>query len=230
VQREKLDSRRKEATNVCAISRARGGVFAYLYHRKRKPQVRSYFAADPGEPPSQFPAEFSLHTRPRFRSSWERRFPYFFFVSDIAGASAAATFLISVARQSAHASHRLRKRLELPLPEEIPDNAPYLEGMARTIRVNAYERSRRGRAACLRHWGHHCCVCGFDFAKQYGANLRGFIHVHHTVPLSTIGQSYQLDPIADFRPVCPNCHAAIHTREPPFTIDEMKAMLEPHGS
>jgi HNH endonuclease len=229
VQREIPDSCCKEATNVCAFSRAQEGGFAYLYHRKKGPQVRIYFAANPDEPPSQFPTEFSLNTRPRFRSSWEKRFPYFFFVSDIAGASAAATFLIGVAHQAAYTSHRSHKRLELLLAEEIPDKAQYWEGVARTVRVNAYERSRTARAACLRHWGYHCCVCGFDFAKKYGASLQGFIHVHHLVPLATIGQSYQLDPIKDMRPVCPNCHAAIHTREPPFTIDEMKAMLEPHG-
>ena len=37
---------------------------------------------------------------------------------------------------------------------------------------------------------------------------------------------YRLDPIRDLRPVCPNCHAVIHRREPPFSIEEIKHMLE----
>jgi 5-methylcytosine-specific restriction enzyme A len=27
------------------------------------------------------------------------------------------------------------------------------------------------------------------------------------------------------RPVCPNCHAVLHLRTPPFSIDEARAML-----
>jgi len=30
--------------------------------------------------------------------------------------------------------------------------------------------------------------------------------------------------------VCPNCHAAIHRREPPFSIEEIKNMLQNHGA
>lgn len=31
--------------------------------------------------------------------------------------------------------------------------------------------------------------------------------------------------IQDLRPVCPTCHAVIHTRTPPLTIEEIQAMI-----
>lgn len=34
-----------------------------------------------------------------------------------------------------------------------------------------------------------------------------------------------IDPIEDLRLVCPNCHAMLHKKEPPFTIEELKGML-----
>ncbi len=44
-------------------------------------------------------------------------------------------------------------------------------------------------------------------------------------PISQIGEDYEVDPIEDLRPVCPNCHAVIHFRDPPFTIEGAKEML-----
>ena len=37
-----------------------------------------------------------------------------------------------------------------------------------------------------------------------------FIHVHHTLELSRVPPAYQVDPVNDLRPVCPDCHAMIH--------------------
>jgi len=54
---------------------------------------------------------------------------------------------------------------------------------------------------------------------------KGFIHVHHLKQISEIGEAYQVDPIQDLQPVCPNCHAIIHKRKPPYTIEEMKTLL-----
>ncbi len=53
----------------------------------------------------------------------------------------------------------------------------------------------------------------------------GFIHVHHKVELSSIGREYVVDPIEDLVPVCPNCHAMLHTRKPALTIDGLRAIL-----
>jgi predicted HNH restriction endonuclease len=53
--------------------------------------------------------------------------------------------------------------------------------------------------------------------------------VHHLVPLSEIGEEYIVDPIKDLRPVCPNCHAALHLGGTCRTIEELQALVERHG-
>jgi len=58
--------------------------------------------------------------------------------------------------------------------------------------------------------GTACAVCGIDFEKVYGELGKGFIHVHHTVPIHTIGEEYTINPEKDLIPVCPNCHAMLH--------------------
>lgn len=111
-----------------------------------------------------------------------------------------------------------------PLPEEIAAPAEIIEGAARSVLVNAYERSPEARAKCIAHHGTSCAVCGFDFGQEFGATANGFIHVHHLVPLSKIKQSYAVDPVNDLCPVCPNCHAMIHLGGACRSIEEVKAL------
>ncbi|MEG4409005.1 HNH endonuclease [Microcoleus sp. MON2_D5] len=68
-------------------------------------------------------------------------------------------------------------------------------------------------------------MCHFNFEKLFGEIGKGFIHVHHIIPLSEINQEYEVNPIQDLRPLCPNCHAMIHRKYPPFTIEEIKDLL-----
>ena len=65
-----------------------------------------------------------------------------------------------------------------------------------------------------------------DFENTYGAIGAGFIHVHHIKQISEIGEQYEVDPLQDLVPVCPNCHAMLHKRKPPFSVDELRAMLK----
>src|SRR5690606_11761611 len=102
----------------------------------------------------------------------------------------------------------------------------YREGSVRQVLVNAYERDRAARQACIRHYGLACTVCGLMFEERYGPLGAGFIHVHHVVPLSQLGSGYELDPIRDLRPVCPNCHAMLHRQRPPLSIEELRGILE----
>lgn len=110
-------------------------------------------------------------------------------------------------------------------PEEISTPTLYYEGASRQISVNAYERNPRARKACIEHFGVSCCVCGFNFEATYGDIGRNFIHVHHLVPISGIGESYSVDPISDLRPVCPNCHAMLHHSSSEISIDTLQKRL-----
>jgi predicted HNH restriction endonuclease len=70
-----------------------------------------------------------------------------------------------------------------------------------------------------------CKVCGFDFESVYGSLGQGFVHVHHLSPVSEAGQEYQIDPVRHLITVCPNCHAMLHKRTPPYTVAELQAIM-----
>jgi 5-methylcytosine-specific restriction enzyme A len=117
---------------------------------------------------------------------------------------------------------------EVHIPEEIDENVDknLFEGAKTQIFVNSYERNRTAREQCINHYGAKCVVCGFNFEEVYGEVGRNVIHVHHLKPLHEIGETYKVDPIEDLRPVCPNCHVIIHRRNLPYSIDEVKVMIE----
>ena len=104
-------------------------------------------------------------------------------------------------------------------PDEV---AIFVEGATRQVFVNVYERNPQAREACLAHHGMDCSVCSFNFGLEFGAIGNGFMHVHHLNPISAIGTSHEVDPVADLCPVCPNCHAMLHRSDPPFSIEEIR--------
>lgn len=112
------------------------------------------------------------------------------------------------------------------VPEELPPRMRLKEGAVQRIEVNAYERNPAARRECLAHHGYACAVCTFDFAKRYGEIGEGYAHVHHLRPVSEIGEEYEIDPIHDLRPVCPNCHAMLHRARPPLSIEELRERLQ----
>jgi len=110
-------------------------------------------------------------------------------------------------------------------PDEEESQNTLTEGAVHKVTVNAYERNPEARSKCLEHYGFNCSVCGFNFERAFGEIGQGFIHVHHLKPLSTMKKRYRVDPIKDLRPVCPNCHAMLHKKTPPFSIDDLSAII-----
>ncbi len=105
-------------------------------------------------------------------------------------------------------------------------NEALFEGALTKISVNRYERNPKARRLCVEHYGSSCIVCGLSFEKHYGNIGRDYIHVHHLIPISEITEVYEVDPIIDLRPICPNCHAMIHRRYPPLSIEELQDMIK----
>lgn len=125
-------------------------------------------------------------------------------------------------------TYQLLSAWRISLPEELPQDGAqvtHIEGAAVTVTVNRYERDRAARTKCIAHYGCVCHVCGLKLADVYGSAAEGFIHVHHVTPIASIKSEYQLDPILDLRPLCPNCHAVAHLRHEPYSIEELQAML-----
>lgn len=111
--------------------------------------------------------------------------------------------------------------------DEIENPDDIYEGAKKTIVVNSYERNREARNTCIAAHGCKCSVCNMDFEKMYGELGHGFIHVHHIVPISSIGEEYKIDPVNDLVPVCPNCHAMLHKGKDGevLKIDELKEII-----
>lgn len=101
----------------------------------------------------------------------------------------------------------------------------YIEGRLVKVRVNRYERNPKARHDCLAHYGYRCVVCGLSLQELYGEVAKDIIHVHHLKPISEMETQYQVNPIEDLRPVCPNCHAVIHSQNPPYSIEAVQKML-----
>ncbi|MEZ4629241.1 MAG: HNH endonuclease [Deinococcales bacterium] len=136
-------------------------------------------------------------------------------------------FVWQLRPELAQALHNLKLTGEQPYAEELSlkSDLALPEGAKKTLIVNSYERNPKARSICIDHWGCKCSACNFDFASVYGAIGTDFIHVHHLVPLAEIGRSYQVSPIHDLRPVCPNCHAMLHTSNPPLSIEQLREII-----
>jgi 5-methylcytosine-specific restriction protein A len=114
----------------------------------------------------------------------------------------------------------------LPVEPVEPPAIGEVEGAVVEVVSKRYERSRINRAACIEIQGTCCVVCGMDFGATYGAIGEGFIHVHHVVSVATVGPGTVIDPGRDLVPVCPNCHAMLHTSRPPLLPHVLRALFD----
>lgn len=104
-------------------------------------------------------------------------------------------------------------------------NETFCEGKSKDVMQTRYERNPEARKRCLLHYGYSCKVCSFNFEDHFGEVGKGYIHVHHINQISEIRKEYNINPIKDLIPVCPNCHVMIHSKRPAFTIEEIKAII-----
>ena len=102
----------------------------------------------------------------------------------------------------------------------------YREGLKYDVCASRYERSSANRTLCLAKYGYTCQICGFNFQQVYGEIGKNYIHVHHLVPVSQMGENYHVKPLSEMIPVCPNCHAMLHRKNPPFSPEELKEIIQ----
>ena len=116
-----------------------------------------------------------------------------------------------------------RQEQDSPPADGVP--VALLEGGKSSVQVNRYERDPRLRHQCITALGPVCRICDFDFEATYGEIGRGYCHVHHLVPLSEVASEHEVDPLKDLLPVCPNCHAMLHSKVPALQPDYLKSLL-----
>lgn len=110
--------------------------------------------------------------------------------------------------------------------EDLELQSGHWEGSRTSVYVNKYERNAKARQLCIEHYGTDCFICKQNMAAIYGDTASGLVHVHHVKPLAEIGEEYQVDPVKDLVPICPNCHAVIHRKYPPYTVQEVTVMYQ----
>ncbi|NDV91670.1 hypothetical protein GTH32_10795 [Alteromonas sp. 345S023] len=93
--------------------------------------------------------------------------------------------------------------------------------------MTTYERNQKYRNQAIAIHGDSCKACGFNFGEYYGEYAEGFIHIHHSVPVSTYEEPRALNPEVDLVPLCANCHSIVHRRkDKTLSVDELKTMIQ----
>jgi len=92
------------------------------------------------------------------------------------------------------------------------------------------EAAFRSRNAALieakkRNSDYKCEVCGFNFSDKYGKLGHDYIIAHHLVPLAS-RKGISKTTLDDIALLCANCHAMVHTTQPPLTIEKLKKSLK----
>ena len=73
-------------------------------------------------------------------------------------------------------------------------------------------------------------MCGYSFEIAFGEIGKDFMPVHHLVPVSQLGSTYELDPVTDLVPLCANCHAMAHLGvTTPRTVAELRRAMADAG-
>lgn len=101
----------------------------------------------------------------------------------------------------------------------------YKEGLKHSVTSTLIERNPKARKECIDHYGSKCFVCSYDFFKTFGELGRGYIHIHHIKDISLSTGIYDIDPIQDLIPLCPNCHAMAHKEKPAISIERLKKYI-----
>jgi 5-methylcytosine-specific restriction enzyme A len=107
-------------------------------------------------------------------------------------------------------------------PDEV---LGYPEGAVSKVLVNRYERDPRNRREAIAIHGKSCLACNFNFQEKYGELGDEYIVVHHTVPVSQMGNDYVVDPAKDLVTLCANCHAMVHRHDPPISVSDLRKIL-----
>ena len=90
------------------------------------------------------------------------------------------------------------------------------------------ERSSQYAKEVKKVHGLQCECCNLDFGKLYGEIGKGFIEVHHMIPLSSLtpesDKAYNIK--KDFAVLCPNCHRMIHRLPDPSDLETLKKLTK----
>jgi len=205
-------------TSTCAFALPHTNRFAHLYHKRDVLVATVYLRGDEPEliPNLADSARFQL--REKMGSKWADEFPILIHLPSGTSPTGLAERLLTYSLPLAGKKSRLRNSISR-LNDII-----VAEGKIRTVLSTRYERSKLLRAQCLAHFGFKCQGCELGMASRYGPIAEELIHVHHIERLADTGERV-IDPRVDLVPLCPNCHSVVHLKNPPITLNDLRAMI-----
>ena len=120
-------------------------------------------------------------------------------------------------------------RRERLFPDELE---PGLGSTLKGLGISASEciRTRQEGTRCLLEvsWAHLCRV-RLQLWSSATANSKKLHPRPPPQPTAHTDGEYELDPVADLRPVCPNCHAMLHRGESVLSIEELRDAFKVAG-
>ncbi|MBI9032252.1 hypothetical protein JEZ13_09675 [bacterium] len=89
---------------------------------------------------------------------------------------------------------------------------------------NQYERNPYARKIRREKRGQSCSVCGINFTEIGGISCSEIMEYHQEQEDFILDDDTFGYPEDDLYPVCPNCHAMIHSRSYPYSMKELREL------
>lgn len=99
-----------------------------------------------------------------------------------------------------------------------------LEGKIHKTEVAFRSRNRALIQAKKANSDFRCEACGFSFEETYGSIGKGYIVAHHIEPISN-RRNASPTTLNDIALLCANCHAMVHTNNPPILPKELRKLV-----
>lgn len=101
------------------------------------------------------------------------------------------------------------------------DKQEAIEGQIYTKEVLFRKRNRALIEVKKANSKYRCEVCNFSFEETYGFK---YIVAHHLIPIASQSKPTKTTS-DDIALLCANCHAMVHTKNPPLSLDEMRQLI-----
>lgn len=125
--------------------------------------------------------------------------------------------------QSSERESRAPRAYSIEDDFEAAEGRPWFGEHLRHERSSALVRRKKEMA--LARGELYCEVCGFEYESYFGPIGRGFIEVHHAVPLSSLKGETQTR-LSDLVLVCSCCHRMLHRGEDLLSPEELAERID----
>lgn len=111
------------------------------------------------------------------------------------------------------------------------------EGFTKFSQVQTKSRSRKLVAIAKEHYSRnqkiYCSACNFNFENFYGEIGKGYIEIHHLIPIFVREDNFEqsiTEALSGVVPVCANCHRIIHRKNDQLlSIPSLQELIRTHG-